>query len=113
MRLVIGLCGVALLALLAVVTTPQYAAAADGKAVFTAQKCNMCHAVKSAGIEATVKSEKMKGPDMDGIGAKHDAAWLEQYLKQETDINGKKHAKKWGGSADDLKALVDWLAAMK
>ena len=36
----------------------------DGKGVFEAQKCNLCHAVSSAGIEAKTKSEKLKGPDL-------------------------------------------------
>ena len=35
--------------------TPKAAAAAapDGKAIFLAQKCNLCHSVSAAGIERT------------------------------------------------------------
>ena len=39
---------------------------APGKAAFVANKCNLCHAVSSAAVEATTKSEKMKGPDLKG-----------------------------------------------
>ncbi len=38
----------------------------DGKQIFLAQKCNLCHSVPPAGIAATVKSERMKGPDLVG-----------------------------------------------
>ena len=31
----------------------------DGKQIFLARKCNLCHTVSSAGIERTVKSEKV------------------------------------------------------
>jgi hypothetical protein len=31
----------------------------DGKEIFLAQKCDLCHTVSSAGIEAKTKSDKM------------------------------------------------------
>src|SRR6185312_3676763 len=56
------------------------AAAPDGKALFLAQKCNMCHNVPAAGIERTVKSEKMAGPDL--VNVKVDAATLGKVLRR-------------------------------
>jgi len=84
---------------------------ADGKTVFLAQKCNMCHSVSTAGITATTKSEKMKGPDL--VNLKQDAKTLTAFLKKTGDINGKKHVKELKGTDDELKAVVTWLLAQK
>ena len=82
------------------------AAAPDGKQVFLDQKCNMCHAVSSAGITPT---SKIKAPDLAGLASKEDPAFLTKFLKKEADKNGKKHLKNFTGSADELAAVVDWL----
>jgi len=87
------------------------ASAADGKEIFLAQKCNMCHDVSSAQITATTKSEKMKGPNLTGIGK--DAAWITQYIKKEVDLNGKKHMKGFTGPDGDLSTLATWIAGQK
>ena len=59
-------------------------------------KCNRCHAVQTREIEATVKSEKMKGPDMSNVGSERDAAWIQRVRdegskapRQETQANYK------------------------
>jgi cytochrome c5 len=84
-------------------------AATDGKAVFLAQKCNMCHSVPAAGIEKTTKSEKIAGPDLPG---KHtDAAFLKKYLAKEETIDGKKHVKEF--KAADAEALINWILKQK
>lgn len=83
----------------------------DGKAIFLAQKCNLCHSVSSAGIEATTKSEKMKGPDL--VNVKEDAKLLNDYLRKTADIHGKKHAKQFTGSDEELGALLAWIQAQK
>jgi cytochrome c5 len=81
----------------------------DGKALFEANKCNMCHAVKAAGIEAKVKSEKMQGPDLGGVGSRHEADWIVQYVKKEAQKEDKDHKGTFKGSDDDLKAMITWL----
>ena len=91
--------------------TAAFAGAPDGKQVFLGQKCNTCHSVSSAGIEATIKVEKMKGPDLTGVTM--DKAKVNDYLLQKSEMNGKKHPKKVGGSDADVSALIDWLAAQK
>jgi mono/diheme cytochrome c family protein len=83
----------------------------DGKAIFLAQKCNMCHSVSTAGIAATTKSEKMKGPDL--VNSKRDAKVLTDYLRKKFDVNGKKHTKAFTGSDEELGALVAWIQAQK
>lgn len=87
------------------------AAAGDGKAIFEAQKCDMCHDVSSVGITAKTKSEKMKGPNL--VGIDKDADWIMKYLLKEVDLDGKKHTKKFSGGEDELKVLAEWIAAQK
>lgn len=83
------------------------AAGLDGKALFLAQKCNLCHSIPTAAIERTTKSEKVAGPDLPG---KHtDAAWLTKYLLKQEAIEGKKHSKEVKVSAAELDTLVAWL----
>ena len=81
-------------------------AARDGKQIFLDQKCNMCHAVSSAGITPT---SKIKAPDLAGLASKEEAAWLTKFLKKDADKNGKKHIKNFTGSDEELATLVAWL----
>lgn len=92
-------------------TAPAQAAegAPDGKEVFLAQKCNMCHAVSAAAIEATTKSEKMKGPDLTGVVAEKGVDWTTKFLHKEVDLDGKKHGKEVKLAEPELKALLSWL----
>ena len=81
----------------------------DGKQIFLAQKCNLCHGVSSAGITATTKSEKMKGPDLTGLAVKRDARLLNDYLRKKAPINEKKHSKEFTRSDEEIGALIAWL----
>lgn len=81
----------------------------DGKQIFLAQKCNLCHSVSSAGIQATVKSEKMKGPDLTGVAPKLEARLINDYLRKKATINDKKHGKEFTGSDEEIGALIAWL----
>jgi cytochrome c553 len=89
------------------------AAADDGQKTFTEQKCNKCHSVASVEIEATIKSEKMRGPDLSKAGEKHAADWVKQYVLKEVQLNDKDHKAKWEGSEKDLQAIADWIASLK
>jgi mono/diheme cytochrome c family protein len=109
------LAGLVVGAVLSTMPTTVYAAdsgGAPGKDVFLAQKCNMCHSVSSAGIEAKVKSEKMRGPDLDGCCKDKDAAWITQFLKKEVDLDGAKHKGTFKGTDEELKALVAWIKSL-
>jgi mono/diheme cytochrome c family protein len=94
----------------AVVGAPAGATAEtlDGKQVFLAQKCNLCHGVSTAGIQPTTKSEKMKGPDLVNL-SQRDAELLMDYLRREAEIDGKKHGKPFTGSDEELGARIAWL----
>lgn len=85
----------------------------DGKQIFLAQKCNLCHSVSSAGIERTVKSEKVAGPDLTNLAAKEDAGKLVKFLRKEGELNGKKHGKGFTGTDEELGAMIAWLQAQK
>lgn len=83
-----------------------------GKKLFLGQKCETCHAVGGAGIAATTKAEKLKGPDLSGFVPKDPAA-LEAFLRMKGDLAGKKHKKEFKGSEAELKAILDWLKEQK
>jgi mono/diheme cytochrome c family protein len=83
----------------------------DGKSVFAANQCGVCHSVQSVGITRTAASSK--APDLSGVGLRHNAVWMTKYLQKEEELNGAKHAKKFKGSDADLASLTAWLATQK
>jgi cytochrome c551/c552 len=86
--------------------------APDGKAIFLAQKCNMCHSVPTAEITKTMKSDKMAAPDL--MTGDMDKEKLVKFLKKEVGNNeGKKHGKEWKGTDAELTTLTDWLIQQK
>ncbi len=94
------------------VAEEEKADCADGKAIFTESKCDMCHSVKAAGIEAKVKSEKMQGPDLTGVGSRHEADWIVKYVNKEVQLNDKDHKGAFKGSDEDLQSLIAWLEGL-
>lgn len=78
----------------------------DGKEIFTASKCTMCHTVDAAGIKKAPKKTDLTGVAMP-------AEKIEKYLMKDADLNGKKHAVKFNGSKEDLTVLAKWLASVK
>ena len=94
------------------VTAPALAAShdsLDGEKIFMAQKCNLCHGVEAAGIAATTKSDKVKGPDLSEVTEHRKDEWLADYLRKEEAIDGKQHAKAFTGSDEELGAVIAWL----
>lgn len=94
-------------------TTAVAAEALDGKAIFLAQKCNMCHSVSSAAIEGKAQSESTKGPDISTASIKADDATLGKYLRKLEKINDKLHKKEFKGTDEELAALISWLRKQK
>lgn len=111
-----GVLVIAALATVAVTASAVEGAEPAGHQAFLDQRCNMCHAVSTAGIEAKTSSEKMKGPDLVDL-AKHetlgDKATLAKYIKQEAKVDGEEHKKGFKGTDEELQALVDWLLEQK
>jgi mono/diheme cytochrome c family protein len=86
--------------------------AADGKALFLSNKCNLCHTIDSQGIAKT--SEKMKAPDLSNAsGLVESADWLKSFLKKEVKKDDKTHQREFKGSDEDLDAIVQWLMTLK
>ena len=83
-----------------------------GQEAFLAQKCNMCHGVPGASIEAKTKSATMKGPDLPTASmTAADRADLLKYVRKEAELNGKSHKKGSKATDDELNVVLDWLAA--
>lgn len=85
----------------------------DGKAVFLAQKCNLCHSIEVAGIEKTMKSDKIKAPDLTDVVAGLERDWVMKYVRKEVDKEGKPHPKEVKIEDADLGLLIDWLVLQK
>jgi cytochrome c553 len=85
--------------------------AADGKTLFTDNKCNTCHSIESQDVKKTMGSSK--APDLSDVGSKRNAQWITDFLQKKVDADGKKHPKGWTGKDEDLKTLADWLASLK
>ena len=103
---------VMVLALAMLVVAPA-SVADEGKDLFVAQKCNMCHSVSSAEIEAKVKSEKMMGPDLTGVVTADNSETLAKFVKKQAQIDGKDHKKEFAGTDDELTAIIAWLETQK
>jgi cytochrome c2 len=97
---------VAIVALFAYSNLHAADAKKDGKEIFTASKCTMCHTVDGAGIKKAPKKTDLTGIAMP-------AAQMEKYLSKESELNGKKHSVKFNGSKDDLTTVTKWLASVK
>ncbi len=121
---------------------PGVASAADdpGIKVFIEKRCYTCHTVssraadvdkqkdaylKAAGAEpAEEEGEKdSKGGDLSDVGKKHDAAWLQDFLKNpkaqfKDDADCQRQAKqkdrkKFKGTPEDLATLTTFLTSLK
>jgi hypothetical protein len=86
-------------------------ASADGKSLFTSNKCNTCHSVTAQSIPKT--NANSKAPDLSGAGKTHNAAWIGKYLMKQENLNGKQHGVKFKGAEADLGTLAAWLGKLK
>jgi mono/diheme cytochrome c family protein len=98
-------------------TTASFAAggqdaAKKGEAVYTAQKCQLCHAVAGKGNKAN---------PLDGVGAKLSADDIRLWITKPTEMTAKAKStkkppmpNKYGSlPAADLDALVAYMASLK
>jgi hypothetical protein len=90
-------------------------AAVDGKELFLAQKCNMCHAVPAAQIEAKAKAASMKGPDLptERTDGDEDVAMLIDFIRKNSQLDGKDHKKAAKATDEELTAIIAWLRSVK
>ena len=86
--------------------------AIDGKAVFEAEQCSLCHSVQAAGVQAKTTSDKLKGPDLSGY--EPEAGFnVKAYLHKQAEKDGASHRREFKGSDEELEALLAWLKATK
>lgn len=106
----------------------QSAEAQQGPEVFKKYKCMECHSVKAAGIDKVAKKggdkddddeggeskgEKKEPPDLSDVGTKHNASWMQAYLKKKEKIEGVAHRKRFKGSKEELETLTAWMETLK
>lgn len=91
-----------------------------GAQAFERNKCVRCHSVQAAGIAKSGEPDDEEGgqqdrqpPDLSDTGLRHDKVFLAKYLIKQEAIEGRKHKKKFRGSASDLAAIAEWLAEQK
>ena len=76
-----------------------------GKEVYTANKCQMCHMIDGVGS---------KRAPLDGVGSKLSKDDLRKWILSPSEMNAKVKKPNFAKiSADDLTALVDYLATLK
>ena len=80
---------------------------AEAPEVFN-NKCKTCHSV--AGVAGPMA--KLGGP-LDGVGAKHDEAWLKAYIENPKSKMPESKMPTLKLSADELNAVVSYLSTLK
>ena len=88
--------------------------AGDAKTLFVeTHKCNMCHGVAAAEIEAKTSSDKMKGPDLSGYKSEKSFEALAGFVKKNSQLDGKDHKKGFKGTDEELQTILDWLGSLE
>lgn len=81
--------------------------AADAPEVYT-KKCELCHSIGGAGG----KKKEVGGP-LDGVGKKHDEAWLRAYIKDPKSQMPEAKMPKMALGDADLDAVVKYMSSLK
>lgn len=98
---------VAALLAVASIASLAHAGAGEGKALYE-KKCKVCHSLAGdAGKFAD------KGGKLDGVGAKHDAAWFKAYLQDPKSKSPDTKMPKMKLTDDEIGDLVAFLATLK
>jgi len=88
------------------------AASNEGRQVFVAQSCGTCHSVSTADIEAKMSSDSRSfGGDLAETGLSREEICA--IALQESEVDGRRHPKRFDGSDEELAALIDWLLAQE
>lgn len=106
--------------------------ATSGKDIFKEYKCQGCHTVKSQGIakeeikdeeeeeEESDDQKKVDPPDQSDLCSRKDSkiecteTFLDGFLRKKiTNKKGDKHKKRFKGSPEERKVLIEWLMTLK
>ena len=96
-----------LLGLLCLVIVANAAWAEDGKDLYD-KKCKACHSIGGVGGPMA----KMGGA-LDGVGAKHDEAWLSAYIQDPKSKMPGAKMPKVKLSDEELKAIIKYMQSLK
>jgi mono/diheme cytochrome c family protein len=77
----------------------------NGKEVYDAKKCGLCHTVDGSGGK--------KGGDLSDVGDKRDAEWLTKYMKDPKSLMPEAKMPAFKGSDEQLQDLVAYLMSLK
>ena len=104
--MVCGACALLVGATLAA-PTPARAGADEGKAQFE-KTCKVCHSIAGEGGKMADK-----GGPLDGVGAKHDAAWIKDYVTDPKAKNPDAKMPKMKLSDQQIGDLAAYLSTLK
>jgi cytochrome c2 len=79
--------------------------AINGKDVFTAQRCVLCHKIDGSG--------GVLGPDLTAVGTRRNAAWLYEYLPKPQAAKPENKMPPVAVKGQDLDDLVAYLLSLK
>lgn len=80
-------------------TTDASLATHPGQEAFTALRCQMCHAVSTAGITGTTDT----GGDLAGVSGRRQGEDLAAFIQAED------HPGEWKGTAEQATQIAEWL----
>jgi cytochrome c2 len=104
-RLAAGILMVGLTAAMAAPVMAEDAAVTKGRAVFDAQKCQMCHSVEGKGN---------KNKPLDGVGSTLKPEEIRKYITSPKDVKADTKMKAYPSiPAEDLDALVAYVSSLK
>ena len=91
--------------------------------IFLDYGCEKCHTITSLGIVRPESEEEIDEeidgeeadlpPDLSTVGNRYDAEWISLYLRKKTDIEGRKHKKRFKGKKEERRILAEWLAGLR
>lgn len=79
--------------------------AINGRDVFTAQRCSLCHKIAGSG--------GVLGPDLSAVGTRRNAAWLYEYLPKPQAAKPENKMPPVAVKGQDLDDLVAYLLSLK
>ncbi len=76
-----------------------------GEQVYREKKCALCHMIRGKGGKT--------GPELSEVGAKRDAQWLKEFMKEPKAMMPKAKMLPFKGSDEELEALLAYLASLQ
>jgi ubiquinol-cytochrome c reductase cytochrome b subunit len=80
------------------------AAVVRGATIYQESHCSVCHQVRGSG--------KSVGPVLDGVGDRHDRAWLEQHFRNPASVSQGSKMPVYKFNATDMEAICNYLLQM-